>query len=60
MAARVDKEIRTALSATEGRQTLENMGFTAGSDALDAFAARFTDESRQWKKIIAELNLRID
>ncbi|MFM9970489.1 MAG: Bug family tripartite tricarboxylate transporter substrate binding protein [Burkholderiales bacterium] len=57
---RIDKEVRSALVSNEGKASIEKMGFNAGSETSEAFAARFLDESRQWKKIISELNLKID
>lgn len=57
---RIDKEVRSALASSEGKASIEKMGLTVGSETSDQFAARFVDESRQWKKIISELNLKID
>ncbi len=56
---RVDRELRAGLSAPEGRAAVEKMGLVPSNMTYTQFAARFSDESTQWRRIVKELNLSL-
>lgn len=60
IAERIDREVRTALLSPDARASIEKMGLTASTIRFEQFTARFSEEARQWKRIVKELDLRID
>ena len=57
---RIDREIRAGLATADGRASVEKMGLVTSNMNFSQFSTRFADESMQWKRIVKELNLKID
>jgi len=60
IAERIDREVRAAMATPEARASIEAMGVVPSTIRIDPFTTRFSEETRQWKRIVKELDLRID